>query len=324
MLQRSVSEIRRSRSGRPSVSRAAPIHGQLSPAPTDIRSLARMPSALLEIDRARELVLESARPLERGVGGARRRARPRAVARAEERRAGSRRSTAPRWTASRSAAATSGRPGRTRPWRSSWWASRAPGTRWASRSDRARPRPSRRGRWSPTGPTRWCRSSASSAGDGHVHLREPVPAGQRHPPQRRGHPARHGRCSTPAGRWGRRRVGVAASLGQASLHCRRRPLVSVIATGDELLEPGAEPRPGAIYNSNGHAVPALARRAGALTTVPAGRGRRPRGHPRGDRRRARGQRRARPLRRGLGGRPRPRAPDARRSSAPRSASGGSR
>ena len=33
-------------------------------------------------------------------------------------------------------------------------------------------------------------------------------------------------------------VGVAASLGRAGVECGRRPLVSVIATGDELLEPG--------------------------------------------------------------------------------------
>jgi len=107
-----------------------------------------------------------------------------------------------------------------------------------------------------------------SADDGHVHVREPVPAGN--DIRRSGEDIRPGAVALGAGRTlGPAALGVAASLGLASLYCARRPLVSVIATGDELLEPGTQPRPGAIYNSNGHAVPALARRAGALT-APAG------------------------------------------------------
>ncbi|HUH80343.1 MAG TPA: gephyrin-like molybdotransferase Glp [Solirubrobacteraceae bacterium] len=103
------------------------------------------------------------------------------------------------------------------------------------------------------------------SGDGHIHLREPVPAGN--DIRRSGEDIRPGTAVLSAGRrLGPAAVGVAASLGLASIGCRRRPLVSVIATGDELLEPGSEPRAGAIYNSNGHAVPALARSAGALTS----------------------------------------------------------
>ncbi len=106
------------------------------------------------------------------------------------------------------------------------------------------------------------------AADGQVQLREPVPAGA--DIRRSGEDIRPDTVVLGAGRTlGPAAIGVAASLGQASLHCRRRPLVSVIATGDELLEPGAESRPGAIYNSNGHAVPALVRRAGALTSTAA-------------------------------------------------------
>jgi molybdopterin molybdotransferase len=103
-----------------------------------------------------------------------------------------------------------------------------------------------------------------STDDGHVHVREPVPAGN--DIRRSGEDIRAGAVALGAGRTvGPAAVGVAASLGLASLPCARRPLVAVIATGDELLEPGAQPRPGAIYNSNGHAVTALARRAGAVT-----------------------------------------------------------
>ena len=106
----------------------------------------------------------------------------------------------------------------------------------------------------------------ASTGDGRVQLRDSVPAGN--DIRRSGEDIAAGTVALDAGRTlGPAALGVAASLGQPRLRCRRRPLVSVIATGDELLEPGAELGPGAIYNSNGHAVPALARRAGALTAA---------------------------------------------------------
>ena len=108
----------------------------------------------------------------------------------------------------------------------------------------------------------------ASTSDGHLELGEPVAAGN--DIRRSGEDIPSGTVVLgPGRRLGPAAVGVAASLGLASVPCRRRPLVSVIATGDELLEPGSEPRAGAIYNSNGHAVPALARFAGALTTPAA-------------------------------------------------------
>ena len=57
-------------------------------------------------------------------------------------------------------------------------------------------------------------------------------------------------------------VGVIASVGAAVVNVIRRPIVGVLSTGDELLEPG-RPRSGArIYDSNAYSVAALVRRYG--------------------------------------------------------------
>jgi molybdopterin molybdotransferase len=58
-------------------------------------------------------------------------------------------------------------------------------------------------------------------------------------------------------------LGVLASLGPPTVPCRLRPRVQVLTTGDELIEPGEEMRPGAVRNSNSYAVAALTERAGA-------------------------------------------------------------
>jgi molybdopterin molybdotransferase len=58
-------------------------------------------------------------------------------------------------------------------------------------------------------------------------------------------------------------LGVAASIGRASLRCARRPRVAVLVTGDELTPPGSPLEPGGIYSSNGVALAAQVQRAGA-------------------------------------------------------------
>ena len=51
--------------------------------------------------------------------------------------------------------------------------------------------------------------------------------------------------------------------GASEVACALRPRVTVLTTGDELQEPGAPLRPGAIRNSNAHSLAGLVERAGA-------------------------------------------------------------
>lgn len=60
-----------------------------------------------------------------------------------------------------------------------------------------------------------------------------------------------------------RRIALAAAGGHGSLSVRRRPRVAILATGDELVAPGQPPRWDQIVASNGLAVAALVREAGA-------------------------------------------------------------
>ncbi|HSA94693.1 MAG TPA: gephyrin-like molybdotransferase Glp [Acidobacteriota bacterium] len=58
-------------------------------------------------------------------------------------------------------------------------------------------------------------------------------------------------------------IGMLAAANAARVAVVRRPRVAVIATGDEIVEPGESKRRGQIRNSNGWALTALAVRAGA-------------------------------------------------------------
>lgn len=62
-------------------------------------------------------------------------------------------------------------------------------------------------------------------------------------------------------------LGVAASLGMEVVPVIRRPVVAVLATGDELLEPGEPHQPGKIYNSNNYSVAASVSVFGAVPRV---------------------------------------------------------
>jgi molybdopterin molybdotransferase len=62
-------------------------------------------------------------------------------------------------------------------------------------------------------------------------------------------------------------IGVAASLGLGEISVIRRPVVAVVATGDELMLPGQPHRDGFVYNSNTFAIAADIERYGGTPRV---------------------------------------------------------
>ena len=73
-----------------------------------------------------------------------------------------------------------------------------------------------------------------------------------------------GEIVLPAGRRIRaQEVGVLATVGVTRISVYRRPLVGVLSTGDELVEPSARPALGEIRDSNRYAVAASLRAMGA-------------------------------------------------------------
>jgi len=63
-------------------------------------------------------------------------------------------------------------------------------------------------------------------------------------------------------RIGAAELGVLGSLGHQHVSCTRRPRVSVLVTGDELVGPDEEMRPGGVRDTNTLTIPALVSAAG--------------------------------------------------------------
>jgi len=75
---------------------------------------------------------------------------------------------------------------------------------------------------------------------------------------------RKGDALLPAGlTLGARDIGLAAAANAPKLAVRRRPVVALISTGDELVLPGQRPRADQIVTSNSHALAAMAEHLGA-------------------------------------------------------------
>lgn len=62
-------------------------------------------------------------------------------------------------------------------------------------------------------------------------------------------------------------IGLIASFSKTLIEVYRRPRVSIVSTGDELVDPDAQPQPGQIVNSNAYQLAALCEQAGALPQV---------------------------------------------------------
>lgn len=97
--------------------------------------------------------------------------------------------------------------------------------------------------------------------DGAVRVNVVPPVGQWI--RRRGEDVVAGSTVLPRGsRLTPQALGLAASVGTATLTVVRRPRVALFSTGDELVMPGEPLKPGAIYNSNRYTLRALLQAAG--------------------------------------------------------------
>lgn len=59
-------------------------------------------------------------------------------------------------------------------------------------------------------------------------------------------------------------IGVLASLGLPAVRVTRRPVVAILSTGDEIIEPGQARGPGQIYDSNSFSIAAMVQRNGGV------------------------------------------------------------
>jgi len=83
--------------------------------------------------------------------------------------------------------------------------------------------------------------------------------------RRAGEDVRGGDVVVPAGTLLRpAHIGVLASLGHPTVRVTRRPLVAILSTGDEVLEPGQPRGPGQIYDSNASSIAAMVLRNGGI------------------------------------------------------------
>lgn len=101
------------------------------------------------------------------------------------------------------------------------------------------------------------------AREGTVRIRGRATVGRHVRP--RGDDVRKGDLVLPAGHpFDAASVGLVASLGLSRVPVRRRPVVAVLSTGDEVVPPGCPLGPGQIWSSNNASLVGLVREAGAV------------------------------------------------------------
>ena len=72
---------------------------------------------------------------------------------------------------------------------------------------------------------------------------------------------------SPGTRLSTRHITLAAAMGHARLPVRRRPIVAILATGDELVEPGTRPGPDQIVCSNTYGIATMVEGAGGAARI---------------------------------------------------------
>jgi molybdopterin molybdotransferase len=103
--------------------------------------------------------------------------------------------------------------------------------------------------------------------DGKIAIFRERPAAGAHIRLRGEDLASGGAALAPGTRLRPAHLALAASCDRAWLHVARRPVVSLIGTGDELRSPGSSALPGLVPESNGVALRAMAMRGGAYARV---------------------------------------------------------
>ena len=101
----------------------------------------------------------------------------------------------------------------------------------------------------------------TDGGTERVAISQPAPVG--HAIRRSGDDVAEGDVMVAAGTpLGPAQIGLLAAGGHELVRIRPRPLAAVIATGDELTDPGSPLKPGRIWDSNSYMLAAAVRQAG--------------------------------------------------------------